>query len=40
MLYPPVRNFPQIYSSDYTVQIAKLVYYHTSWMAYKLGVGS
>jgi hypothetical protein len=35
MLYPPERNFPQLYSSVYTVQLAKLVYYHTSWMTDK-----
>ena len=31
MQYPPERNFPQLYSSVYTIQLAKLVYYHTSW---------
>jgi hypothetical protein len=33
--YPHERNFPQLYSSVYTVQLAELVHYHTSWMTDK-----
>jgi hypothetical protein len=35
MLHLLQWNFPQLYSSYYTVQTAKLVHYHTRWMTDK-----